>query len=109
MVDLKPLQGIRTRARRKRGFSVNRSLTPRTPRETADVAAGVGRMIRGLSRRAEAGDLQVVAALRSLDQQLAQELLRAIHGLHVQHGYSWAEIGLAAGITRQAAQKRWGA
>jgi len=24
------------------------------------------------------------------------------------HGYSWAEIGARLGITRQAAQQRWG-
>ncbi len=72
------------------------------------MAAAVGRLLRALSRRAEAGDLQVVGHLRELDTQLSLELLRAVHGLHVQHGYSWAELGLAAGISRQGAQRRWG-
>ena len=32
---------------------------------------------------------------------------QAVHGLR-GFGYSWAEIGSRLGITRQAAQQRWG-
>jgi DNA-binding XRE family transcriptional regulator len=32
----------------------------------------------------------------------------AITELRARHGYSWADIGLRLGVTRQAAQQRWG-
>jgi hypothetical protein len=34
-------------------------------------------------------------------------IAEALKGLHA-YGYSWAEIGVRLGITRQAAQQRWG-
>jgi hypothetical protein len=34
-------------------------------------------------------------------------MAEAVSGLRA-HGYSWAEIGLRLGISRQAAQQRWG-
>lgn len=65
-------------------------------------------MLRGLSRRAESGDLEALRGLHDLDRKVGLEMLRAAHGLHVQHGYSWTEIGLSCGITKQAAHGRWG-
>ena len=35
-------------------------------------------------------------------------MAEAVKGLRA-HGYSWAEIGARLGISRQAAQQRWGA
>ncbi len=35
-------------------------------------------------------------------------MAEAITALRARHGYSWADIGHQLGITRQAAQKRWG-
>jgi len=101
-------QRVRTGGPRNGGLGVNGSLTPRTPRETTDVAAGIARMIRGLSRRAEAGDLAAITALRELDQVVSVEALRAAHALNVVHGYTWAEIGRATQLSRQGAQQRWG-
>jgi hypothetical protein len=90
------------------GFGVNERLTPRTRVETSNYTQFVVRAIRGLGRRAEEGDLQALVGLRQLDQALALETLRAVHALHVTHGHSWAELGLAAGVSRQAAQQCWG-
>lgn len=90
------------------GNGANRSLTPKRQRDAAEVASAAARMLRALSRRAEAGDVQALVCLRDLDRTMGLEQLRAAHGLNVQHGYSWAEIGLACGISRQAAFQRWG-
>jgi hypothetical protein len=32
----------------------------------------------------------------------------AITGLRHHHGHSWADIAVRLGVTRQAAQQRWG-
>jgi len=47
----------------------------------------------------------------------AAECLQIVLGIGTQHaaevaranGHTWAEIGAAAGVTKQAAQQRWGA
>lgn len=72
------------------------------------MGAGIARMVRGLSRRAEAGDLLALAELNKLDKVVALESLRAARALNVQHDVSWAEIGLALGISKRAAHGRWG-
>jgi DNA-directed RNA polymerase specialized sigma24 family protein len=95
-------------ALRKAGFRVSKPDTAKTPRETAEVAAGLQRMIRGLTSRAASGDLEALRHLVELDAHLHAEQLKAAHLLNKRHGYSWAEIGLGVGITKQAAYKRWG-
>lgn len=100
---------VRTGGPQNGDFGVNGSLTPRTERETADVAGAAARMLRALARRAEAGDLQALTHLEALSKLLQDEQLRAAHGLNLAAGYSWGEIGRACGITRQAAHQRWGA
>lgn len=89
------------------GSGVNGSLTPRHDRESADLAAAIARMVRGLGRRAGEGDLQALVEMKGLEQTLARELLRAAQALHNRHGYSWQDVGIAAGMTRQAAHQRW--
>ncbi len=101
-------QRVPVGASRNGGFGDNQSLSGRARVETADYTGFVVRAIRGLSRRAESGDLQALVGLRRLDQALALETLRAVHALHVIHGYGWPEIGLASGISRQGARQRWG-
>ena len=60
--------------------------------ENDDYAAFARRILRAYARRVADGDV---------------EALIAMTGLHAS-GYSWAEIGARLGITRQAAQQRWG-
>jgi biotin operon repressor len=43
-----------------------------------------------------------------LAQEIDTAIAGAVKGLR-SCGYSWAEIGARLGITRQAAQQRWGA
>jgi len=90
------------------GFGVNVKLTPKRRREAAEIGGMVARMLRALARRAESGDLEALRVLCDLEKNIQLDQLRAARGLNIQHGYSWGEIGLAIGITRQAAHRRWG-
>ena len=95
----------------ERQSSVNRSLTPkRRPRavENDDYAAFVQRVIRAYSRRVASGDIDALTAMAILSGDLDHAITEAISALRTRHGYSWAEIGTRLGITRQAAQQRWG-
>ncbi len=42
-----------------------------------------------------------------LSAEIDDAIGQAVKGLR-EFGYSWAEIGSRLGITRQAAQQRWG-
>ena len=90
--------------------SVNRSLTPKRRRrvvENDDYAAFLRRVIRAYSRRIVSGDVDALTGMTTLAADLDQAIGEAVTGLRA-HGYSWADIGTRLGITRQAAQQRWG-
>jgi len=69
-------------------------------------------MMRAYARRVtqDRGDIEALAGLVDLSAELevamAKAMARAIAGL-VASGHSWAEIGRALGVTRQAAQQRY--
>ena len=89
---------------------VNMSLTPKRPRrvvENDDYAAFARRVIRAYARRIATGDIEALAAMTVLATDLDQAINDAVTGLRAC-GYSWAEIARPLGITRQAAQQRWG-
>lgn len=68
----------------------------------------VARMVEAYGRRlakADAGDLPQLAELRRRIDDVLGEAIRAMRRRDV----AWSEIGEAFGITRQAAQQRWGA
>ena len=93
-----------------RRFSVNGSLTPKRRRrvtENDEYAAFLRRAIRAYSRRVASGDIDAIAGMTALADDLDAAIRGAITGLRAQ-GYSWADIGARLGITRQAAQQRWG-
>ena len=46
--------------------------------------------------------------MAALSADLDTAIAHAVTALRAQHGYSWADIGTRLGITRQAAQQRWG-
>ena len=75
--------------------------------ENDDFAAFVRRIVRAYGRRVASGDVEALAALISLGTDIERATDNAVAGLR-QHGYSWAEIGARLGLTRQAAQQRWG-
>jgi len=86
-------------------------LTSKRPRrrvENDEYAAFVRRILRAYSCRVGDGDVEALAVMLGLAEEIDTAIAEAIKGLRAC-GYSWAEIGSRLGITRQAAQQRWGA
>jgi hypothetical protein len=97
--------------RSSRRSGVNRSLTPkRSTRvtENGEYAAFLRRVIRAYSRRVGSGDIDALADMTRLAEHLDQAITEAVSGLRTGAGYSWADIALRLGISRQATQQRWG-
>lgn len=75
--------------------------------ENRDFAAFVRRIVRRQGRRVGAGDLEDLAELQAVARFVEEAMAEAVAGLRAQ-GYSWANIGAALGVTKQATRKRWG-
>lgn len=97
-----------------RDFTVNRRLTknrrakrPRHYVETMEFIGAVRRFLRAASRRVAEADEHELAALVALQSDLDSAISNAVRGQRAI-GRSWAHIGMATGMTRQAAYKRWG-
>jgi hypothetical protein len=91
-------------------FSVNKRLTPKRRRRIAEndeYAAFARRVIAAYSRRVAHGDIDAITGMAALADDLDNAIRAAITGLRAR-GYSWADIGSRLGVTRQAAQQRWG-
>ena len=89
---------------------VNKPLTPKRRYrivENDEYAAFLRRVIRAYSRRVAAGDIEAIGVMAALADHLEDATRQAISGLR-NTGYSWADIALRLGITRQGAQQRWG-
>ncbi len=92
------------------GNAVNDALTPKRRRpvtENSEYAAFARRILRAYSRRIATGDIESLTHLITLADDINDATQQAINGLRAA-GYSWADIGTRLGITRQAAQQRWG-
>ncbi|MFI7213140.1 hypothetical protein ACIBP4_01075 [Micromonospora maritima] len=94
--------------------TVKKPLTPRIPAqrrrdvvENDAFAAFARRIIRAHGRRVADGDVEALRDLVALSSAIDQAITDAVIGLRA-FGYSWAEIGSRLGISRQAAQQRWG-
>ena len=90
--------------------AVKKPLTSKRPYrvvENDEYAAFLRRVIRAYSRRVAAGDIEAITTMAHLADQLEDATRQAITGLR-QSGYSWADIAMRLGITRQGAQQRWG-
>jgi hypothetical protein len=97
-------------AHREHPTDVNTSLTPKRPRrvvENDEYAAFARRVLRAYARRVADGDIEALTAMTALAADLDQAINDAVTGLRA-YGYSWADIARPLGITRQAAQQRWG-
>ena len=91
--------------------TVKPALTPR-PRgrdvvENDEYAAFVRRAVRAHGRRVSTGDIEALTDLVLLSEHIDGAIGEAVSGLR-NFGYSWADIATRLGVTRQAAQQRWG-
>jgi hypothetical protein len=75
--------------------------------ENDEFAAFTCRILRAYARRVAQGDVEALTLMLGLSAEIDQAVAQAVTGLR-SFGYSWAEIGSRLGITRQAAQQRWG-
>lgn len=74
--------------------------------ETIDFLAAVRRMMRAAGRRVADADEEELAELLAIRDEVDAAIERAVAGWRAQ-GRSWAQIGTAAGMSKQAAFKRW--
>ena len=89
---------------------VKKPLTPKRRYrvvENDEYAAFLRRVIRAYSRRVACGDIEAITDMVRLADDLEDATRQAITALN-NFGYSWADIGMRLGITRQGAQQRWG-
>ena len=97
--------------RRRAGQNtVNHPLTSKAPRpvvENDEYAAFARRILRAYARRVADGDVEALTLMTDLADEIDTAISQAVSGLR-SFGYSWAEIGSRLGVTRQAAQQRWG-
>lgn len=67
----------------------------------------VARVIKAAGKRIGQGDVDSLPDLAALTADLDTALITAVKGLR-EFGYSWEQIASRLGVTRQAAQQRWG-
>jgi len=91
--------------------TVKSGLTPKHPPrlvENDEYETFIRRILRADARRVGGGDVEALALMLGLAEEIDTSIAEAVKGLR-GCGYSWAEIGSRLGITRQAAQQRWAA
>ena len=67
----------------------------------------VARIITAAGKRVASGDVEALPDLARLSADLDAALITAVTGLR-EFRYSWEQIASRLGVTRQAAQQRWG-
>ncbi len=90
--------------------TVKARLTPGRRRrvvENDEFAAFVRRVVGAHGRRVGTGDVEALADLVALSEHIDRAVGTAVIGLR-RFGYSWAAIAARLGVSRQAAQQRWG-
>jgi hypothetical protein len=76
--------------------------------ENPEYVAFLRRILRAYARRVASGDIEALRAMTVLASDVDAATRDAITGLRAG-GYSWSDIAAQLGVTRQAAQMRWGA
>lgn len=85
-----------------------RTVDGRSTIENTEFTAFARRIIRAHGRRVGDGDPVDLAELVGLAKDLDTVIDYAVRTMRANHGYSWADIARELGITRQAAQQRFG-
>jgi hypothetical protein len=75
--------------------------------ETEEFSDFARRILRAYSRRVADKDIEALAGLVALRDEVDRAVVQAVSGLHGDP-YSWTEIARVLGITRQAAQQKYG-
>src|SRR5437870_3690546 len=96
--------------------TVKSALTPKPRRkrtrrevENAEFDAFVRRILRAYARRVAAGDVEALRSLSQLSSGVGAVTRLAVAGLRDKpYSYSWSEIADRLGISKQAAQQRYG-
>jgi hypothetical protein len=102
--------GTADRPRPADSDTVNPALTPKRPRPAVEndaYNAFARRILAAYARRVATGDIDALTLMTALSADIDTAIAQAITGLR-SVGYSWADIAARLGITRQAAQQRWG-
>ena len=73
----------------------------------AEFLAFARRVLRAASRRMSTADPEDLADLVALRAAVDEAIVNAARSVHA-NGASWAQIGVALGTSRQAAQQRYG-
>lgn len=92
-------------------MNVNQPLTRKRAKRdvsTEDYAAFAARMLRAYGRRVADGDIMDLQDLFEFREAVEEVVTAAVIDMKANGSYSWAEIGKAAGMTRQAAQQKYG-
>jgi hypothetical protein len=90
--------------------TVKARLTPKRQRrhaENDEYSAFVRSVLRAYARRVGDVDVEGLVLMADLADEIDAAIAEAVKGLRTC-GCSWTEIGSRLGITRQAAQQRWG-
>jgi hypothetical protein len=77
-------------------------------RETPEFAAFVRRIVRAYGVRVADKDIEALADLVAVQREVDAAVRVAVTGLQGSGDYSWGDIGRVLGITRQAAQQKYG-
>jgi hypothetical protein len=75
--------------------------------ENDEYAAFARRILAAYGRRVGTGDIEALAAMVALAEHIETAIRTAVIGLR-SFGYSWTDIANQLGVSRQAAQQRWG-
>jgi hypothetical protein len=95
--------------------TVKPALTPKPGKrvrrevENSEFDAFVRRILRAYARRVAAGDVEALRSLAALSSDVDAVTRLAVAGLRKSpYSYSWSEIADRLGVSRQAAQMRYG-
>ncbi|GIH10301.1 hypothetical protein Rhe02_83680 [Rhizocola hellebori] len=90
--------------------SVRPDLTPNTRTKTTvenkAFDAFARRILRAYARRVSSGDIEALAMLAGLQEDLDYAIANAVCGLR-DFGYSWTDVAARLGVAKQTAHERW--